>query len=141
MELFITIAKIILSILPFLNRKSKIKGEWIAIYHEQTNGKETKETVVVNQLWSLVWGNISPRENLNDPSWKFNGIIRDQVLVGIYFAKEKFQHWQGSFTLKWDNTKNKLFGIYSGFEESSQKIISSDYSWVKRNDLINQNDK
>lgn len=132
MELLLILAKIILAVLPFINRKSEIKGEWIAIYQEQNTNKELKEKVVANQLWSLVWGKIYPLDNLNDPLWKFRGIIRDQVIVGLYLAKDKLQHWQGSFTLKWDNTKNELAGIYTGFEEKRQMVISSNYFWTKK---------
>lgn len=131
MEIIISIAKIILAILPFLNRKSRIKGRWRAEYVEDGYTNRLAEMVEANQLWSLVWGKIKPIDNLSDPEWKFYGLIREQVLVGIYFAEEKLHHWQGSFTLSFNDDEKLLTGYYAGFEESTQTIVASSYSWRK----------
>ncbi len=132
MDILISLAKIILAILPFLARKSKIKGSWIARFQKQDTVDMVDELVEAKQLWSLVWGKIRPLNNPNDPPWQFFGLMREQVFVGIYFAKEKLQHWQGSFTLKLDTDENGLTGVYSGFEEETQEIIGSKYIWKRK---------
>jgi len=97
---FIQIAKLLVAILPFLSRKSKLKGKWKARYLPYEGGDELVELVELNQLFSMVWGAIKPIDNeMDPPKWLCYGINRDQVFVGVYFSKERLKHWQGSFTL------------------------------------------
>lgn len=134
MDLLFFIAKIIIAILPFLNRKSELKGKWNAEYISASTKEKLIERVQLNQLLSLVWGTIEPVTNPNDPIWTCYGLNRDQVFVGIYFSRERLGHWQGSFTLKFKNQrKNELIGQYQGFEEELQQIIGSPYTWTKLN--------
>jgi hypothetical protein len=131
MDYLVFFAKVIVAILPFLNRKSKLKGKWHAQYPSADTGEEKSELVELNQLWSLVWGTIKPVDNPADPEWQCYGLIREQVFVGIYFSREKLRHWQGSFTLTLSATEEELTGYYSGFEETRQSIVSSPYKMTK----------
>ena len=129
LEIFILIAQFIGRVLPFLVDRSRLTGIWTAEY----TGKKARKTerVQARQLSSLVWGTIEPITNPSDPTWTFYGLMRDQVLVGIYFAREKLGHWQGSFTMVLHD-EDTLMGTYSGFEEEPQKIVGSPYKWTRR---------
>ena len=128
----IPIAKLLVAILPFLSRKSKLKGKWRARYLPYGGGEELVELVELNQLSSMVWGAIKPIDNeMDPPKWLCYGINRDQVFVGVYFSKERLKHWQGSFTLSFKDDYNILQGYYSGFEETEQQIVTSEYRWDK----------
>ena len=129
METLILFARFIIAVLPFLNRKSKLKGKWRAEYSRSGSKQKLNELIELSQLSSLVWGTIKPIDNPADPEWKCYGLNRDQVLVGIYFSAERLHHWQGSFTLVLSDHKDKLVGHYSGFEESTQSIVMSPYVW------------
>jgi hypothetical protein len=89
------------------------------------------EAVEAQQFRKLVWGNIKPIDNLKDPPWKFYGIVRDQVLVGVYLASERLGHWQGAFTMV-VRSNELIEGTYIGFDEDDQSVVSSPYKWERR---------
>lgn len=121
--------KILAAILPPLAKRGKLTGRWYAEYEAEKTREVCRETVKATQLFSVVWGTISPQRGV-DPEWRFHGLIRDQVFVGIYWAAERLRHWQGSFTLVFQKS-GELSGVYSGFEEETQSLVSSRYDWQK----------
>ncbi len=131
MDILVMLAKFVVAVLPFLNRHAKMKGTWKATYHEHDSKQPLTELVELNQLSSLVWGRIKPLDNEYDPTWLCYGIMRDQVLVGMYFSSERLRHWQGSFALCLTPEGDALTGHYCGFEEASQTIVDSHYAWSK----------
>ncbi len=128
----VTSAKLLVRLLPFLARRGRLTGRWRAEYQSQESGAAMKELVEAQHFRTIVWGTIAPVDNPDDPRWTFYGRMRDQVLVGIYMARERLGHWSGAFclVLKGDS---KLKGNYVGFEEDTGSIVGSEYSWTKLN--------
>ena len=108
-------------------RPRNIAGDWQTTFLK--NNEEFHEHAYVKQLVDRVWGSIFVKST--HTTYWFRGNIKHNVFVAVYDLKGSTQVDRGAFTLKLNDSGDKLTGRYCWTDSSTDNVNGDQYSWAK----------
>jgi len=123
------------------NNPKLIEGKWIATFEYEINGQISKyvEIIELKRKGDNYLGVIIPDsrnyERLkivhdSKPKRVEGSFFENKLLSGIWYHPIETGRWIGTFQLTLEN-KNKFMGIWTGFSEQNNKIVSGNWIWNK----------
>ncbi len=112
----------------FLHQEPSINGKWNTTFKENT--QTFNEVVTLVQRGRRVSGQIVLKlEQQEDSVYTFEGTFKYLILTCTYKSTDPAEIEQGVFALHY--TKGKFVGQHVLISKVTDKLISSDYEWMR----------